>query len=169
MKIERMKNVMKGIMIFLLLVVVSVLDIPRAMAGDYLGEFCWSIHITDNQDGLTDEGLYIIRLGISHMGGTYYSLQGFGQGTTGIIDHPPVYDGNATVVESKVYITLNSTQDTIDNDTGEQKRFGGHEQLQLDISTLSGTYWSIRDRFKPASLVFNSRYDNGTATYTACP
>lgn len=40
MKSARMGNMTKGIMILLLVVVISFLDIPRAMAGDYMGEFC---------------------------------------------------------------------------------------------------------------------------------
>jgi hypothetical protein len=148
----------KIVLVILLAIVVFCSDIPRAIAGDYLGEFCWSFLKTENENGPKVEGPVLMRAGVTYVGGAYYTLQGI----SGISD-PVIFGGTATIVGNKVYMTLNETQGT------SQWRDSGIIQVQLDISTLNGNLWDNYVSFKTNTHEFGAGYAAGTMTFTACP
>jgi hypothetical protein len=91
MNTSRIKTVKRGIVLFLAIVAMFFFsNVPNAIAGDYLGEFCWSIHITEDDHGPTDGGPFLMRAGVTYMGGAYYTLQGY---VTIPSDNPFIFNG----------------------------------------------------------------------------
>jgi hypothetical protein len=133
----------------------------EATAPDYWGEYCWSFLQTEDELGPYVVGPFIMRMGVTYMGGAYFTLQG-------LIDEAPdpaIIGGSATIVGNKVFMTLNDTQD----DSTTQWRHSGILQVQLDISTLNGTWWRNYTSFSTDTLDVVIEYTAGTVTFTTCP
>jgi hypothetical protein len=151
--------------IIALVLVISVIicgSLSSAKAGDYLGEYCWSVSKTENEQGPDPEGPFIMRAGVTYVGGGYYTLQGIIQTPE---PDPFIFGGTATVVGSKIYITINGSQDHSTNNW----RDSGVMKIQLDSSTLGGTWWTNYMTFNTVTHVAEINYSAGTTTFTACP
>jgi hypothetical protein len=130
---------------------------------NFEGDLCWSILETEDQEGPTSDPVpYISKLTIEYSGQKYYLVQGIVEIAD---DNPVILNGIAVLSGDKLYISLSETQDNI----LDQKRFAGNYQIQLDQSTLNGSLWGIRTRFKPLTREFDPRYDAGTVTLITCP
>jgi hypothetical protein len=135
----------------------------EATPPDYWGEYCWSFLQTEDELGPYVVGPFVMRMGVTYMGGAYFTLQG-------LINEAPdpdpvIIGGSATIVGNKVFMTLNNTQD----DTTTLWRYSGTFQVQLDISTLNGTWWSNFVSFNTDTLDVGIEYGAGTLTFTTCP
>jgi hypothetical protein len=133
----------------------------EATAPDYWGEYCWSALKTEDEHGPKVEGPSVMRIGVTYMGGAYFTLQGLIE-----VPDPVILGGSATIVGNKVYITLNDTQD---HSTGSQWRESGIFQVQLDISTLNGNFWANYMSFNTNTREAGIGYAAGTVTLTTCP
>lgn len=161
MNISGIKTVVRGIVMFLAIIAVIFFSIvPKAIAGDYMGEFCWSLHKTETYPP-ESEATGIMKFGVTHMGDTYYSLQGYGTSPGNNV----ILDCTAVIVENKVFMSCYNTQD----DGQEPQRAGGILQIQLDIATLNGTFWGISNNFNTLTHEFKNVYTAGTLTLTTCP
>ena len=141
----------------------------QASAAAYLGEFCWQVTLTENETGPTTGNTLLFRLGVTQMGGQYYSVQG-----TRTVTNPPAAPGAAPVFlhgagfvsGTEVIITANSTYDG----TPEPAiRSGRSFQLRLNPVNFNGTLWSTFTDFDVAGRTFADHYVAGPATFTACP
>ncbi len=135
--------------------------ISSAEASDYLGEFCWSLHVIEEDDGPGDETV-LMRIGITHMGGSSYSMQGTVEVSD---DNSVVINGSVAVIGNELFIS----------GTGSQRhrllpwRDAVTFQARLDPSTLNGTFWSNILTFDTRAREFDHSYSAGTATFTTCP
>jgi len=120
-------------------------------AGDFLGDFCWSVHPEDGS-GVT------VKLGVFHMGGGHYQLLGTAQtGTDGT--YPA--QGNAEIIEGKLHMSV------IMGDGNNNAMTTLHGTAVLDPATLSGSYNMLHTG---ASKTGQSeiRYSTGTMTFIPC-
>jgi hypothetical protein len=161
MKILSMK-IMKRVIVMFLAIIVMILfsNVPKAIAGDYLGEVCWSMHKTEDEHGPTDEGPFLMKVGVTYVGGTYYSLQG----TIDVSPNPLFFNGSAVITGNDVLVTLNSSHDG----SPEQWHCGGTFQIRLNIASLNGTWWVVGLCYESVDT-FDQDYAAGNATLTTCP
>ncbi len=157
-----MKAEMKGIMISgTILVAVLFANIPMASAVQYLGEFCWSIHITASDKGPRDE-TYIERTRITQLSNNAFSVDGVVE-VPG--DNPVISQGAGTVIGNDLFITSNSTQE---HSTSPYRDIGT-AQSRVNLSSLSGTLWAISRSYNTSTRLFSDFYSSGTITLTSCP
>jgi hypothetical protein len=52
------------------------LNMSNASAVEYIGQYCWSLTQTQDEEGSTNEGPFLLKLGVTHMGDSYYTAQG---------------------------------------------------------------------------------------------
>jgi len=136
-------------------------EISSAIAGDYMGEFCWSIHITERENGPADD-TYLTRYEATYMGGSHYMLSGIVE-VPG--DNPHVSQGTAKVIGNEIYITTNGAQ----NHSANPWRDTGTGQMRLNLSTLNGTFWGNILSFNTSTREFYPGYAAGEATLITCP
>lgn len=120
-----------------------------AIAGDYLGEFCWNF--TNTTQGTSG----VLRLGVDSIGDGHYLCSGKATVNTPVSLVVPVF-GNAEVVDGKIVVTL----------TVPGRRDGnlGSEILTISLdSKFNGTFESI-GIYSDATEV-----SEGTVTRTTCP
>lgn len=134
---------------------------PQNPIPNFQGELCWSIHITEDENGPLD-ATSLMRVGVTYMGGAYYSLQGF---ITVPNNNPQIYNGTAVIVGNEVFANLIFSWD----DSLDLNRENSIAQIRLAISTLNGTLWSIADQFHTVTREFDHYYNAGTVTLTTCP
>lgn len=102
-----------------------------ALAGTYLGEFKWSITPDENE---LSETLFT---GITHVGGDYFSVQGYLIPSDG--DGIIIGDGSAVIRDNTLYMTLHNTQ----THTDSQYRDAITWRIEVDIRTFSGIFWAV--------------------------
>lgn len=152
----------RGLMVLLLAVMAFLANSSRAVAGSYLGEYCWSMQVTETDTGPVSEGPFLVRAGATSMGGAYYMLQGT---VTVSDDSPMVFGGAGTVVGNEVVFTLNGSQ----QHSAEPWRDTSTLQVRIDLSTLNGTLWDIGNDFNTSQRSFDRRYSAATLTHINCP
>lgn len=156
-----MKHVRRGVFFLVMATAIIFLYMPKAVAGDYLGEGCWSLHLTEDATGPADE-TFLMRVGVTHMGDSYFTVQG----TVDIPDdNPVIMNGSAVIVGSVVFFTINLSQDH----SPDSWRDTGSGQFRLDLSTLNGTFWVNNFDFNITSREFDQGYAAGTASFISCP
>jgi hypothetical protein len=147
---------------FILTAVLEIsVGISSVRASDYLGEICLSVHKTQDENGPTNE-TYVMRLGVTNMGGPSYIVQGIIQVPD---DNPVISEGTAVVIGSDVFITMNSCQEH----SSDPWRDTAISQVHLSLSTLSGTVWSNRLDYNTSTHQFDHGYAAGTVAITTCP
>lgn len=153
----------KSGLVFLMILAALVLAWgTRAEAQTFLGEFCWNITITEKETGPIPPETIPARMGVTYMGGVYYTLQGIASPPEG----PVVLEGTGIVQGPQVLILLNMTHDEIGFETRhETSTF----HMVLSASNLSGTTWDVGTNFNTSTRTFDNHYSAGTATFTACP
>ncbi len=145
-------------------------SMERAGAVNYLGEYCWTGTITENETGPATGNTLLFRLGVTQMDGLYFSFQG-----TRIVTNPPpgalpsypvFAHGGAVIFGNEVIITGHSTYDGNPN---YPTRSGRSFQLKLSLANLNGTFWSEFTDFDTTARTFTDHYAAGSATFSACP
>jgi hypothetical protein len=153
----------KSGLVFLMILAALVLAWgTRAEAQTFLGEICWNITITEKDTGPIPPETIPARMGVTYMGGVYYTLQGI----FSLPEGPAVLEGTGIVQGSQVLITFNMTHDEIPFVT---RRLTSTFHMVLSASNLSGTTWDVGIAFNTATRTFAPHYSAGTATFTSCP
>jgi hypothetical protein len=151
---------MRSVLILVAMVAIGVLpNMQKADAGDYLGDICLRINVTQRSKGPVDD-TGIIKLGISYVGGTHYAVQG-----VILIPQPDIVGGVCEVLNSDFVCTLNYSEDH----SPDPWRDSGIIQIHLNGSTLSGPFWSNYMSFNGSTGSYDQDYDVGTATIATCP
>ncbi|EKD96995.1 MAG: hypothetical protein ACD_23C01143G0001 [uncultured bacterium] len=146
------------------ILVVFILPPPTdALAVEFIGNYCWTITITDSTvTGLVIPSTAVLKSDIVNMGGTSYALTGT---ITDPGDNPYMLGGVAQSIGSKIYMHL----------TGSQSHLSGGWRdssviyAELDASTLSGTMYDMGNDFNVVTRTFNLRYTAGTIAPSVCP
>ena len=160
---EHAMTTLKGVAgLWAIVLGVVVVGGTPAWAGTYLGEVCWWASVTADQNGPTTKGPFLLRAGVTFMGGSYYLVQG----STQTEDNPAFLHGMAVIVGQEVWISASITQD---HAPSSPWRDSSVIQLRLNSSTLSGTFWGIATDFRTSDLTFDHTYGAGTVTATGCP
>lgn len=163
MNISRIKTIKRGIVIFLAIIAIILFsNVPKAIAGDYLGEFCWLFQKTEDEHGPKVEGPFLMRAGVTYMGGAYYTLQGVLDAPSG----PSILNGGAVIVGNEVLVTANESHD---HGLTKPYRDSGIVQMRINLSNLNGSWWNVRNDFDTLTRSFNDGYAAGTVTFTTCP
>jgi hypothetical protein len=163
---------MRQILVMVLLGFTLLLgSVERVSAVDFLGEFCWSVTLTEGTTGPTPGPTYLYRLGVTQMDGSHYTLQG-NRVLTASPSPPPFavapgfIHAGAIVSGSAVIITGNATYDGTPDYPGRTVR---SIRFQLTLPTLSGAYWDMATSFDTVGRTFTESYSAGPATFTVCP
>lgn len=131
---------------------------------NYLGDYCWTLTITDTTvSDLQVGATFILRFGVTYMGGSYYSLQGI---ATFANDGPYVVAGSGVLQGSTIHLAASGGQDHVPYTTW---RDTSKLMMALDASTLNGTFYDIGSDFNTSSRAFDTRYTAGNAILTSCP
>jgi len=138
---------------------------PSWAAPQYLGQSTWTISLTQNEDGPAS-GSATVTAAITRMGGTYYTMQGC------IIlpdDGPVILAGGGVLIGETLYLNLIATQ----SHTGSTWRDTGVWQVQLNKTTINGTFYEVGHDFLTSSSGpsrnFGNHFNMGTITLTGTP
>lgn len=162
MIILQKKSVIPAVYYLAALIFLFSVSMPKAFAGNYLGEFCWLFQQTDDAHGQRLEDPLLMKLGITHMGDSYFTSQG-------IIETPPGYapviiNGSLIIIGQEIFMTMNTSH----NPHPSPKPDTFTIQMRLD-SSLNGTFWGVGLEFNTLTREFDQGYIAGTATHTICP
>lgn len=152
----------KIVIVIFLAIVVFCSDIPRAIAGDYMGEFCFTLQETENESGPVTTAPYTFRVGITSMGNNNYTFQGTVQVTD---DNPAITGGTGVIIGDDIFVTMETSQQHLTNPWLDSSA----AQVHLTLSTLNGTYWTNGMTFNTQTRVTSTFYRGGTVTFTTCP
>jgi hypothetical protein len=142
------------------------LNISQALAGNsfnFLGETTWTVTINETYNNNVTIGTTFPMTGaISKVGGNYYLFQGFVQNSG---DGPFLLAGSGVLNGGVLYLTLNSSQQHTDSQT-DSNRDTGVMHVQVDPSTLNGTFYEVGHDFDRVPHAFSERFTAGTVTLT---
>jgi hypothetical protein len=142
---------------------VCFLYVPQALAGDYLGEVCWWYQQTENEEGGEIDDPVLVRLGLTHAGGCYFTCQGYVEVPKG--EDYPIIGGSGAILGNELFLSIQVTHDIlIENDRSSELG-----QARISLSNLDGSLWMIRQVFNTEKRNFDNIYAFGTLKYTTCP
>ncbi len=128
-----------------------------------LGEFCWQVLITEDQDGPVTENPIMVRAVLTYLGGKHFTLQGTAEMPNG--DRPPVFGGSGMIIGNGLIFTVSIGQEHSLSQWVDM----GVAQIRLDLATLSGTIVQTRLDFDRTNREFEQCYGAGTLTFMPCP
>ncbi len=142
------------------------LNISQALAGNsfnFLGETTWTVTINETYQNNVPIGTTFTMTGaISKLGGNYYLFQGYVLNSG---DGPFLLAGSGVLNGGVLYLTLNTSQQHTDSQT-DSNRDTGVMHVQVDPSTLSGTFYEVGHDFDRVPHAFSERFTAGTVTRT---
>ena len=147
------KNFLVPIWLFL----VISFSTSTCFAGDFLGEFCWNFQPSGTPFS------FPMKLGITQNSPTHYSAQGV---ITVPGENPMILSGGLVINGNNVLMNLTTTHD---HHPQEGWRDSGIMQINLDLSSLSGSGWQIRTDYNTSTSEFDQAYRGSTLTFTSCP
>jgi hypothetical protein len=156
--------VKKGTIVLLVLAAVwlVILGAPSQGAAQYLGQSTWTVSVTQNEHGTVSESATMTGA-VPHVGGAYYTMQGYAN-VHG--DGPFILSGGGVLIGETLYLNLATAQLHTDNDW----RDTGVMHVQLDKTTLNGTFYEVGHDFKLSSAgpspSFDTRFTAVTLTLT---
>ena len=118
----------------------------------YLGEFCWNVVDNHGEVGT-------MKLGITHMGGNHYLVQG------GLSEANIYVSGSGLLVGNNVVFSMSGTE-TLD---GVEKplKIAATWEVTIDLATMNGTFWILKiEKWVDGST--NTNGGEGTWEYTSC-
>jgi hypothetical protein len=157
----------KGVFALIVMAVLYLvlLGAPCWGGPQYLGQSTWTFSITLRESGPVSESASMTGA-ITRMGGTYYSFQGY---VSLPDDGPIILAGGGVLVGDILYLNLTCTQKHTENDWRDTEII----HLELDKSTLNGTFYSVGQDFDESTAGttqdFDSRFQAGTLTRTGSP
>ena len=129
----------------------------------YLGKLCFTFTITERQTGPVSGQAFTAKLDTTFLGGDSYAFNGY---VSVADDGPFVVTGSGVMVGTVLYINFHGTQ----KHTSESWRDTGTNQTQLDLSTLSGTFYEVGHDYDPVGKTWDStRFTAGTVRMVTCP
>ena len=152
------------------LVIISVvwlllLGAPSRAAAQYLGQSTWNISVTQRESGAVSESISMTGA-ITRTGGTYYTMQGH---VSLPDDGPFILAGGGVLIGETLYLSLATAQHHTENSW----RDTGVMHVQLNKTTLNGTFYEVGHDFQTSSIgpspVFDRRFTAGTVTLTGIP
>ncbi|WP_041440776.1 hypothetical protein [Syntrophobacter fumaroxidans] len=127
----------------------------------FSGDKCWTVKITRTEDGPVNETT-TMKLHIKVLDTTTYAVHGTLSTPT---QNPMIMMGTGARIGAKIYLNLATT--LIDSSAD---RLAGVTRIELNPTTLNGTFWSIENDFGTVGGAFHSsNYWAGTLTYKRCP
>ena len=122
----------------------------NAKASEYLGEFCWNVVIDGETQGTA-------KLGVTHMGGNHYFIQG------GASEANIYCSGSGLIVGNKIVFSMSGTQ----THTGRPIKSGNSWDVTIDLATMNGQFWCVSTEYLEDGSS-NIHYDEGTWEFTSC-
>jgi len=131
----------------------------------YIGEFCWSLHMTEDDKGpVNDQSVSAtVRLSFTLMGDRYLSVQGILELSDG--EFPVILGGSGVILGNEVLITVNTTQEHKNNSWLD----AGIARIRIDLNTMNGTVWENRLDYERNTRQFDEGYGASSITLIACP
>ena len=120
--------------------------------AEYLGEFCWNVADSHGTVGM-------VKIGITHMGGNHYLVQGGASGDD------IYFSGSGLLVGGKIVFSMSGTH--TEERSGEIRKNGNSWEVTIDLTTLNGPFWTISTEYF-ADGTTNVHYGEGTWEYTSC-
>jgi hypothetical protein len=137
------------------------LGVGTSWAVTFSGDKCWTVHVTQTEDGPVNQS-FILRLHIKQLDTITYAVHGYVSIRN---QDPAIFMGTAARIGAKIYLNLASTE--VD-DTGD--RLAGILRADLNPTTLYGSFWVMQNDFDPKTHRFEpSNYAGGTLALRSCP
>ena len=153
-----------AVCVFLVSLGLSILGAPAVVAAQYLGETIWTVSLTQDEYGPKSQ-THTMTGAITRAGGAYYTMQGY---TIVPGDEPLILSGGGVLIGETLY--LNLTSSLLHTDSPEDWRDSGVVQIQINKTTLNGTFYAVYHNFKLSSTgpspIFGSGFAAGTVTRT---
>ncbi len=156
-----MKNLKRGIFFLAIVSIIFISYMPKAFAGNYWGEFCWIAEKTEGTYGEEWEGPFLVRLGFTHMGDDYFTIQGH----VNVDENPLIISGSAIIIKSEIFMNLQWTSQSMLSPWRDTSK----AQMNLSLSNLNGNFWAIGHDFNTETRAFGMSYGSGTMTSATCP
>lgn len=126
----------------------------------FSGNKCWTVKITRTEDGPVSQTA-TMKLHIKALDTTTYAVHGTVSTPN---QNPTIMMGTGARIGTKIYLNLATT---VVESSGD--RLAGVTRIELNPTTLNGTFWSIENDFSPARGVFDpDNYYAGTMTLKSC-
>lgn len=147
----------KIVIVIFLAIVVFCSDVPRAIAGNYLGEFCWQF-----QDVGHSGNSWVVKYGVFDNGGGHYYLSG----VTNINGEIVSGHGNGESNGNTIYGTINVS--------GIHSWGKAAKTINMTLdSSLNGSYFSLEHEYGKCGGSGTDThclaYYHGTVTFVSCP
>jgi hypothetical protein len=139
-----------------------MLGADEVMAQSYMGNFCWSVTVTEYESGPITPVTFLSRFDVTHVGGASYALQGPAFPPE---ENPSILVGAAVVIGSDIYMTLTCTG----THPSKAWRNTGVLHGRINASSLNGTFYELYNSFNPSTRLFTPGYSAGTLTFVPCP
>ena len=133
--------------------------IPSVWAEGFIGECCWTMNVTERDGNVVNES-YVVKYGVSHMGGVYYSFQG-----VALEGAPAIFQASGIIIGSDIHMTWNHSE----NHSPDSSRDIGTGNVKLNLSTLSGPFFGINEFYDRSNNTFEKSFAAGTMTPITCP
>lgn len=139
--------------------VVLSIFLTGSASAEYLGELCWTMHVTERDGVQTDES-YVVKFGIDYTGGDYYTLQGYA-----LVDDPAIMNASAVVIGNTAHLHFSSSE----YHPGDLSRDIAIGNARLDLTTFNGPFFGINTFYDPNPPTFTNEFANGSMTLIECP
>ena len=139
----------------------SLLATAPVHAEGYMGKVCLQGVITERENGpVADQQKFLVAYEVNHMGGAGYALSG----NVNITGEPFIFTGYGNLIGKTLYMNISTTQSHADG-----WRDSGVMQVQLDMATMSGTFYENGRDFDTVSRRWDDRFTAGTVSRATCP
>jgi hypothetical protein len=132
-----------------------------AIAGE--DDYCWNVRITQDETGPVTAPLMLVKLHIVPIGNGTTAIM---NGRINIVgDAPFMLNGVAAVGATFITANLTSSQ----KHTTNGWRDTGVMQVNINNSTMNGTFYEVGNDFDSTNHVFGPHYASGTLITRTCP
>jgi len=148
---------MQSVLIVLSLVIFTLsLDRGWAIAGDYLGEYRWKLY-----EEPKNTQYVILKLAVTHMGDDHNLVNGTATNfENGVQKNIDVVHGNSEITGSTTTMTLINSYFVPSTEYGYSAI-----QIQIDSSTLNGTYRTIDTAYQFSSGQITQEFGQGSIEF----
>jgi hypothetical protein len=152
----------KSSIVMLTVLWLMLLGTPSWGGVQYLGESTWRFSITMDDDGPVSSSMPMAAA-ITHMGGTYFTMQGYLILPDG--DGPFIMAGGGVLIGETLYLSMAGSQHHTD---GSGNRDTTVIHIELNKTTLNGTFYGVGNDFNisPDNYGYGDHFAAGTFTRT---
>ena len=132
---------------------------PFSNAQLYIGTVCLNSTVLERETGAVSPETFLVKYDVVFLGGSSYSISGH----VDIPEQPFIFTGYGNLIGSELYMNVTTTQSHPDKwqDTGIN-------QTQLNLATMTGSWYEIGNDFNTQSKTWDKRYTAGTVAKTSC-